>query len=214
MYAMIRRYVGSGSVAEEVGRRATQGLVPSLRQSPGFAGLCAVSSEDGDIYSISFFDTRQNAEASHARVREWVQGNLRDLLPNPPEVMSGEVRTNEMAQVQGSEGGQAFVTMRIFDGARGAIPDIAQRAKEVLIPLMRQQNGFRGSISFSTDQSPSRIVAISFWQNQEAGQAGTEQILATIAAKMRDLLPNPPKRVAGPAMMMVMTPAPQRGPSA
>lgn len=214
MYAMIRCYRGTGSVAEEVGRRVTQGLLPSIRQSPGFVGYCALGSEDGDIYSISLFDTRQNADAAHARVREWVQANLRDLLPNPPEVMAGEVGKSEMAQMQGSEGSQLFATLRIFDGLRGAMPDITRRVSEELIPVMKQQNGFLGYCYFLTDQDTSRGASVSFWQSRDAAMAGTEQVMATITTKLRDMLPNPPKRVAGQAMILAMAPSPQRGPSA
>jgi len=89
MYAMIRSYAATGSV-EEIVRRVEASVLPMLRAHPGFRGYWAGRSENG-VFSISFFDSRAEAEDAHNQVRGIVAANLAELLPQPPVVTAGEV---------------------------------------------------------------------------------------------------------------------------
>ena len=49
------------------------------------------------------------------QVREWVAANLRDALPDPPEVLAGEALLHKEAQLQ-SGGPAMFAAVRAWDG--------------------------------------------------------------------------------------------------
>ena len=72
MYVMVRKYPGKGGLADRLAPPVRDGLVPILRQAPGFRSYCCFASEDGHLVSVSVFDDRPTAEAANAKVREWV----------------------------------------------------------------------------------------------------------------------------------------------
>lgn len=90
MYAAVRRYEGVTDPAE-AGRRVAEGFVPLLRLVPGFVAYYWVDAGDGVMVSTSVFEDRAGADESIRRAAGFVRDNLAALLPNPPQVTSGEV---------------------------------------------------------------------------------------------------------------------------
>ncbi|WP_327682111.1 hypothetical protein [Streptomyces sp. NBC_00467] len=90
MYAAVRRYEGVTDPAE-AGRRVNEGFVPLMRQVPGFVAYYWVDAGDGVMISTSVFQDRAGAAESVAKAADFVRDNLASLLPNPPQVMAGEV---------------------------------------------------------------------------------------------------------------------------
>ncbi|MFF7358347.1 hypothetical protein ACFZA1_37830 [Streptomyces filipinensis] len=90
MYAVVRRYEGVTDPAE-AGRRVDEGFVPLLRQVPGFVAYYWVDAEEGVMVSTSVFEDQAGAEESIKRAADFVRDNLASLLPNPPQVMAGQV---------------------------------------------------------------------------------------------------------------------------
>jgi hypothetical protein len=100
MYATVRRYEGVTDTAE-AGRRVAEGFVPILREMPGFVAYYWVDAGDGVMISTSIFEDlaatesisedREGVAESNTRAAEWVRENLSQLLPNPPQITSGEV---------------------------------------------------------------------------------------------------------------------------
>lgn len=90
MFLTIRKYAGATAIDEAV-RRVEEGLAPHLSTTPGFVAYYAIKYEDGDIGSVTVYDSKENAEASAEGAINWVKSNLSDLLPNEPTVFRGEV---------------------------------------------------------------------------------------------------------------------------
>jgi hypothetical protein len=88
VFVVIRRYA-AGARADEVARRVGEGLVPVLRDLPGFRAYYAFVGEDGRPVSVSIVAHRGAAVAANDRAREWVAANMADLIPDPPEVTMG-----------------------------------------------------------------------------------------------------------------------------
>jgi hypothetical protein len=97
MHVAIRRYrlLGSGS-ADEVLRRITEGFIPIIKDAPGFLAYYALDGGGGTIASISIFEHRAGAEESNRMAADWVRENLASMLPNPPEIIEGEVGAHEL----------------------------------------------------------------------------------------------------------------------
>ena len=90
MYAAIRRYEGVTDPAE-AGHRVSEGFVPLIRQIPGLLAYYWVDAGDGVMISTTVFESEEGAEESIEKAAAFVRDNLASLLPNPPQVMSGQV---------------------------------------------------------------------------------------------------------------------------
>ncbi len=90
MFAVVRRYA-AGPRAAEVARRVGEGLVPVLKDLPGYRAYYVFVGEDGRPVAVSVVASRTDAVLANRRVRDWVAENMADLLPDPPEVAMGEV---------------------------------------------------------------------------------------------------------------------------
>jgi heme-degrading monooxygenase HmoA len=89
MFISIRKYKVEGSM-DELNRRVREEFVPIIRQLPGFKGYHLMDCGGGYIASVSMFESKEVALASSDRARDWVARSIKDLIPNPPELMSGE----------------------------------------------------------------------------------------------------------------------------
>lgn len=92
MHTVIRRYHGVQN-AGEVARRAIEEFAPQLRDQPGFQGYWVIDAGDGVVATISIFESEETAEESNAASASWVQENMPQLVPNPPQVIAGDTAT-------------------------------------------------------------------------------------------------------------------------
>lgn len=74
MHGRMARYSFSGD-AQELGRRAEDGLLPIFQAQPGFKAYSVIES-DGEIMSFSAWDTAEQAEAANAAASDWVAENM------------------------------------------------------------------------------------------------------------------------------------------
>lgn len=92
MYASVRVYDGvDPSGVREITQAAQQGLIPLLRQQPGFIDYMLVHASEGVWATISLFDDREGAEASAVVSGQWLRETLAHLVKSPPRVIMGEV---------------------------------------------------------------------------------------------------------------------------
>jgi hypothetical protein len=97
-YLAIRQYeLAPGRTMEELVATVGSGLVPILRQVPGFQEHFLVETSEG-MLSISVFADQAGAEESTARAAEWVQQNLADFFAGPPTTMSGSVWRHDVGE--------------------------------------------------------------------------------------------------------------------
>jgi hypothetical protein len=199
MYVMVRRYAGKGGLLDRLAPQVRDGLVPLLRQAPGFRSYCALASEDGHLVSVSSFDDRPTADAANARVREWVAANLRDALPDPPEVLAGEVRREASPQGQGGAEG-AHVVIREYEGVR-SIEQLTALADEHVMPVIQRAPGLRGHYTVMDGEDQGRVVAVSLFDTRENAMRVSDQVVGTMRERAKDLAPNPPRVTSGKAVV-------------
>ena len=105
MFVVVRRYA-PGARASEVAWRVGEGLVPILAKLPGFRAYYCFVAEDGRPFSVCIVESRAAAVVANDRAREWVAANMADLIPDPPEVATGEMlvdaATMDEADVHGA----------------------------------------------------------------------------------------------------------------
>ena len=91
MYVTIRRYkIAPGSTAE-LKRRVHEGFLPIVSKLPGFVEYFWTAAGEDEMFSVNVFKDRAGAEESVRAAANYVREHLTSLLPNPPEVMAGEV---------------------------------------------------------------------------------------------------------------------------
>ncbi len=90
MYVAVRRYEGVRD-PQKVAQVAEEGFVPIISEMPGFVAYYWVDAGDGVMVSTSVFEHKDAEEQSNFRAGEFVQEHLTPLLPNPPQVTTGEV---------------------------------------------------------------------------------------------------------------------------
>ena len=74
MHGRIARYTLSGS-AQELARKAEEGLLQIFQSQPGFKGYSVVES-DGEIFSFSAWGSAEQAEAANIAAADWVSENM------------------------------------------------------------------------------------------------------------------------------------------
>ena len=93
MYATIRRYKGvSGDAANELERRSSE-VEGLLQEVPGLVTYHLLRTDEG-ITSVTVCKDRPGVEESNSRVASWIKENMPNILPNPPEILVGEVIVN------------------------------------------------------------------------------------------------------------------------
>jgi hypothetical protein len=128
MYVTLRRYGEIGArMYEMIARKIEEGLVPTLKAQPGFLSYCAFMSEDGDGVSVTVFDDRAQAMRANEQVHEWVVSKLKDLVADPPEVLSGEALLHDVSK-QRSGGTDMFAAVRVY-GCTGVAPSGGRAGK-------------------------------------------------------------------------------------
>lgn len=88
MYAIVRRYQTKSGAA--VSSKVSEDFVPIISKATGFLAYYVVDEGFGHQFSISIFEDRQAAELSNELAADWAREHPH-LLPEPPEIFSGEV---------------------------------------------------------------------------------------------------------------------------
>jgi heme-degrading monooxygenase HmoA len=68
-----------------------------------------------------------------------------------------------------------YARLTRFDGAPDRIDDAVRQTEDVWLPKLREIDGFRGVTSLA-DRSTGTIVAITFWESEDAMRASDEKV--------------------------------------
>jgi quinol monooxygenase YgiN len=189
-YLTIRKYSGTGP-PEEIGRRVREGLLPALRQEPGFRAYYAARFDGGGgVFSVSVFDDQDAMAAANGLALTWARSNLADLLVGVPEVTTADVKVHLDAQQPGWD---AYVMVRMTDDL-GPASSILPTIQEKLVPLTLAQPGFRHLYAGRDEARPDRSVTVSVFANRDTATAAHAQAVA-LMAQHRDIWPSPTRIV-------------------
>jgi hypothetical protein len=74
MHTRVARYTYSGD-PHDLGQRAEEGMLPIFQAQPGFKGYSLVET-DGEVISISSWDSAADADEANALAVEWIAQNM------------------------------------------------------------------------------------------------------------------------------------------
>jgi hypothetical protein len=90
MYVAVRRYDGVTD-PQKAGQLVDEGFIPLISELPGFVAYYWVDAGDGVMISTSVFEHRDAEEQTNYVAGKFVAEHLAPLMPNPPQISSGEV---------------------------------------------------------------------------------------------------------------------------
>ena len=70
-----------------------------------------------------------------------------------------------------------YARLTRFEGAPQRIDDATRQTEDVWLPQLREIDGFRGATTLA-DRSTGTIVAITYWQSEDAMRASEEKVTA------------------------------------
>ena len=202
MHVTLRRYAEVGArMYEIVARRFEEGLVPTLKAQPGFRCHCAFVSEDGEGVSVTVFDERGQAAKANEQVRGWGQANLRDLLPDPPEVFAGECGIVEVSRERRAGQGQPpIVVVREFADL-GPVEETRDVVRRHALPVITGSPGFRAVYMFRDEQKQSRGATVALFDTREDARRSHERSLQVLREAAGGVAPTPPWAATGRAIV-------------
>ena len=93
MYMAIRRLKVQPGAFDEAARLVENEMMPIVSSMPGFVEYEVLQASEDVGYTISIFETQEQAEESNKRAAEWVKPYLAPLAAGPHEIVAvGEVR--------------------------------------------------------------------------------------------------------------------------
>jgi hypothetical protein len=87
MHVAIRRY----QLAESASVDEAEQLVKDE-----FLAYYWLDSGGGTATAVSIFEDRERAEEANSKAVDWTKETLASMVPNPPEIIAGEVRLREL----------------------------------------------------------------------------------------------------------------------
>jgi hypothetical protein len=92
MFVTVRRYEGVPD-PQKAARVVSDTWIPIISKLPGFIAYYWVDAGNGVMVSTSIFKTREGAEASNTKVKQWRLSNpeAASALPKAAQITAGEV---------------------------------------------------------------------------------------------------------------------------
>jgi hypothetical protein len=96
-YGVVRRYHVDPKNIDKIVGSAKSGFLPLVTHLPGFASYAILDAGKGTLVTISGFTTSSGSAESTKAAATYIKEHLAALVPNAPEVTSGEVKLLERA---------------------------------------------------------------------------------------------------------------------
>jgi hypothetical protein len=208
MYVMIRRTALAGS-PDDAAQRTRDQNVPLIRALPGFRGYSGFVTEQRDAaYSISIFNDRDTGREAHQRVRQWIAANMRDLMPEEPEVTAGETVFHEVTQPQeqgGDRDTSLYVVIRIYTGLPGQTETMHSLVSQHTLPVITSAPGFRCFYAFRDEEDTNRAISVTLFDTREQAMHAHERVVEIMREQLGELAYRVPRVVSGETVVMAAT---------
>jgi hypothetical protein len=96
-YGVVRRYQVDPKNIDKIVGSAKSGFLPLVTHLPGFASYAILDGGKGTLVTIGGFTTSSGSAESTKAAATYIKEHLAALVPNAPEVTSGEVKLLERA---------------------------------------------------------------------------------------------------------------------
>jgi heme-degrading monooxygenase HmoA len=176
MYIVIARYAGMAGKIATAAPKVQQGLVPMLKDQPGFLGYAALASEQGDVVAIGIWKDAAAMTNARSKIGAWVTGNLTGF-DEPTERFHGAIGTHAIAEPQ--SGGQSQSLYCLVRKAEGLSDKALQdEARNAMLAAAQKAPGFRGIYYVRSAENPSQGASVLLCDTREHATAIHEETMA------------------------------------
>ena len=134
-------------------------------------------------------------------MRGWGQANLRDLLPDRPEVFAGECGIAEVSRERRAGQGQPpIVVVREFADL-GPVEETRDVVRRHALPVITGSPGFRAVYMFRDEQKQSRGATVALFDTREDARRSHERSLQVLREEAGGVAPTPPWAATGRAIV-------------
>lgn len=188
MYCRVIRLKGDPSKTEEAIKGWINGILPALKQQPGFAGATLAGNRTtGEGLGVSYFESEKTMIDARDRVRPEAMKVMDAVGSTIVEEDTCEVAVSERFKPAKSG---AFVRVTTVQADPAHIAEGIKYFQEKVVPSLRTQPGVRGAFSFVNRES-GKTFAGSWWDSQAD--------LDNSESAIRDLREDTIKKIGGKA---------------
>jgi hypothetical protein len=96
VFGTVRLYEMTQDWDDHLLERLDNDFVPAVAELAGFVAYYSLEAGARVFASVTIFEDRAGAEASNRLAAHYVQHNLADRFPSPPEITAGPVRASRV----------------------------------------------------------------------------------------------------------------------
>ena len=171
MYARRTVTKAAPEQAEKAKEVLENSLIPKAKQLPGFAGgYWLIDRASGEALTFTFFDTKENLEASAAQAEQLRTGVASEIGATVQEVGGFEVGVDTGQKVHR---GATHARVLNFEGDPAAIDQAKQMISERVVPAVRNFPGFLGGF-WLFDREAGKGVGVTLFDSAENLKASRE----------------------------------------
>jgi hypothetical protein len=130
---------------------------------------------------------------------------MRDLLPEAPEVVTGETVFDSIAhpQEQWTDSQQAlFVVIRTYHGLPGQTETMHSLVSQHTLPAITDAPGFRGFYAFRDEANPDRAVSVTLFDSREGALRSHERVVAIMREQLGEMAYQAPQVTLGETVVL------------
>jgi hypothetical protein len=188
MFASIRRYRLVQGSMEELMRRVDATFADQIAAQPGFVSYEFMDCGDGEVMTVSAFQTAEEADASRDLAQRWTQENLQGFDFTRLETMRGQIMVSRAAQdmlAPGHFGGAGrFGSIRRYRLRSGSVDEIMHRVDQTFADRISEMDGFEAY--HVIDCGGGEIMALSFFRDQATAEESDDRALEFVRDELGD----------------------------
>jgi heme-degrading monooxygenase HmoA len=188
MFASIRRYRLVHGSMDELLRRVDAGFADEIGSQPGFVSYEFMDCGDGEVMTVSAFQTADEADASRELAQRWTQESLQGFEFTRLESLRGEIMVSRARQEMLTPGhpGAAgrFASVRRYRLRGGSVKDLAHRVDETFADHISEMEGFEAYQVI--DCGAGEMTSISVFRDQAAAEESDDRALVFVREQLAD----------------------------
>jgi hypothetical protein len=189
MHGVLRHYKLDAKNVDEIVRRVAKAGTAIMKGIPGFVSYGIMDAGQGHLVTYSVYESKAGTAESTKKAAAWIKENIAPLVPNPPQVVEGEVRLRELKEIP------RYGVIRRYQVDPKSVDQIVARAKSGFLPLVSKLPGFA---SYSIlDGGEGTVVTISGFTAESGSAESTKAAAKFVKEHLASLVPKPPEVTSG-----------------
>ncbi|MBI3969069.1 MAG: antibiotic biosynthesis monooxygenase [Chloroflexi bacterium] len=196
MIRVTRRYQVDPANVDEILREAA-GMLPIMRDAPGFVAYYVFRLGPGDLASVGIFETQEQADESVRLAAGFVKERLAKLMPNAPEVQSGKVVAHVENPTALAKSGTLYGTRRKYRIEAANVEQIVPKLPEVA----RLIGGAPGCAAYYIIRHSEGLSSLGLFESQQQAEQSAQVAADWVKQNLSGLVSGPPEILSGEAVL-------------